>query len=228
MGTIWHDLLHLFFPRLCLLCQEPLVEGEEEICLRCLSDLPRTRFDSAYQNPVTYLFLGKVEIEKAYAFLHYEKGGRVQAWIHALKYHNRKQAGFLLGRLCALAYSEIGGFEGVDVLLPVPLHPRKQRLRGYNQAEWIARGISSIVTLPIDTTTLCRTRATDTQTHRHLYQRWKNVHDVFALTDPLSLQGKHILLIDDVITTGSTLAACVEALSHIPGARVSVLGMGLA
>lgn len=229
MTTIWHDLLHLFFPDLCLLCRKPLVEGEEEICLHCLADLPRTGFDRTDpRNPVAALFLGKVEIENASAFLRYEKGGHVQSLIHDLKYHHGKKAGMLLGRLAALDYLESGGFEGVDLLLPVPLHPQKQRRRGYNQAEWIAKGIASVVPLPIDTTSLRRIRKTDTQTHRPLYQRWKNVQDVFTLTDRASLQNKHVLLVDDVITTGSTLAACAETLLKAPGIRVSVFGIGVA
>lgn len=225
---IWHDLLPLFFPNLCLLCGEPLVEGEEQICLRCLSDLPRTGFGYADRNRVAGLFFGKVNITYATAFLHYEKGSHVQHLIHTLKYRDNKKAGFLLGRLAALAYLESGLFDEIDLLLPVPLHPQRLRRRGYNQAEWIARGINSVTHLPIDTTSLRRDKKTDTQTRRHVYQRWENVQDIFALSPLASLTGKHILLIDDVITTGSTLGACAETLLTLPEVKVSVLGIGVA
>ncbi len=228
MKKLWNDLLNLFFPHLCLLCKTPLVEGEEHICLKCLCDLPRTGYDFREENPATYLFAGKAPRYRAAAFLHYEKGGHVQQLIHALKYYDNYEIGYYLGRLMGQYYQEALLTDLPDVLLPVPLHPKKQRKRGYNQAEWIARGVNDILNLPIDTTSCRRTKETDTQTRKQVYERWENVQDIFTLSDSTALAGKHILLIDDVITTGSTLAACAQTLLTIPNTRVSVLAVAIA
>lgn len=228
MTTIFSSLLNLFFPRLCLLCKVPLVEGEDQLCLQCLCDLPRTRYASIDNNPMIQLFIGKTDITHAAAFLYYEKGGKVQQLIHLLKYHGNKEIGFRLGYLAAQEYLLRGLFNGIDLLMPVPLHPRKKKKRGYNQSESIARGINSLLNLPIDTTSLYRTKQTDTQTQKQVYDRWLNVQKTFSVIHPNKLQNKHILLIDDVITTGSTLEACAESLLSIPGVKVSLLVIAIA
>ena len=218
MRKIFNDLLHLFFPKLCMLCQTPLVGGEEHICLKCLCDLPRTGHNFLEENPATYLFGGKVPVYHAAAFLHYEKGGHVQQLIHSLKYHDNREIGFRLGRMAGLRYQKAILSDRPDLLLPVPLHPKKRKQRGYNQSEWIARGLNS----------LRRTKETETQTHKQTYDRWLNMQNIFSVVDREVLAGKHILLIDDVITTGSTIGACAEALLTIPGVRVSVLAIAMA
>lgn len=228
MRKIFNDLLHLFFPKLCMLCQTPLVGGEEHICLKCLCDLPRTGHNFLEENPATYLFGGKVPVYHAAAFLHYEKGGHVQLLIHSLKYHDNREIGFRLGRMAGLRYQKAILSDRPDLLLPVPLHPKKRKQRGYNQSEWIARGLNTLLKLPIDTTSLRRTKETETQTHKQTYDRWLNMQDIFSVVDSEALAGKHILLIDDVITTGSTIGACAEALLTIPGVRVSVLAIAMA
>lgn len=228
MRKIFNDLLHLFFPKLCMLCQMPLVGGEEHICLKCLCDLPRTGHNFLEENPATYLFGGKVPVYHAAAFLHYEKGGHVQQLIHSLKYHNNREIGFRLGRMAGLRYQKAILSDRPDLLLPVPLHPKKRKQRGYNQSEWIARGLNTLLKLPIDTTSLRRTKETETQTHKQTYDRWLNMQDIFSVVDREALAGKHILLIDDVITTGSTIGACAEALLTIPGVQVSVLAIAMA
>lgn len=211
-----------------MLCQTPLVGGEEHICLKCLCDLPRTGHNFLEENPATYLFGGKVPVYHAAAFLHYEKGGHVQLLIHSLKYHDNREIGFRLGRMAGLRYQKAILSDRPDLLLPVPLHPKKRKQRGYNQSEWIARGLNTLLKLPIDTTSLRRTKETETQTHKQTYDRWLNMQDIFSVVDSEALAGKHILLIDDVITTGSTIGACAEALLTIPGVRVSVLAIAMA
>lgn len=226
MMTILNDLLNLFFPRLCLVCTNPLVKGEEHICLHCLNDLPHIHFTDLENNPVAQLFLGKIPFISASAFLVYEKGGHVQKLIHALKYHDNKELGFYLGRLAALHYLSTEIFTNVDVLLPVPLHPRKQKQRGYNQSEWISKGISSITGIPVDTSTLLRSQKTESQTHKTIFERWENVQDIFILNKHIPLlPNRHILLIDDVITTGSTLCSCAEVLLKTPGTQISLFGI---
>ena len=232
MRKIWNDLLGLFFPRLCLLCRNPLVEGEEHICLKCLCDLPYTRFCEYENNAVAQLFAGQIPVVAATALLYFEQGGRVQTLIHALKYHDNRELGYYLGRQAALDLSgEEKNFfapvtgRPIDYLIPVPLHPHKQRQRGYNQSEWIAEGIRSVCHIPVDTTAICRIRSNETQTHKQLYERWGNVQDIFALKATGHLEGKHVLLVDDVITTGSTLGVCAETLLTIPGIHISILGI---
>lgn len=228
MKQILNDLLCLFYPRLCLLCKTPLIKGEEQICLSCLSGLPLTRFGQTTDNPVAQLFIGKIPFTDASAFLYFEKEGHVQTLIHTLKYKDNKELGYQLGRMAALEYQKAGQFASADLLLPVPLHPRRLRQRGYNQAEWIARGISSVWHLPIDTTSVRRIKQTETQTHKQVYERWENVQNTFELTDAEKLQGKHVLLIDDVITTGSTIEACANTIASISGTQVSLLGIAVA
>lgn len=211
-----------------MLCQTPLVGGEEHICLKCLCDLPRTGHNFLEENPATYLFGGKVPVYHAAAFLHCEKGGHVQQLIHSLKYHDNREIGFRLGRMAGLRYQKAILSDRPDLLLPVPLHPKKRKQRGYNQSEWIARGLNTLLKLPVDTTSLRRTKETETQTHKQTYDRWLNMQDIFSVVDREALAGKHILLIDDVITTGSTIGACAEALLTIPGVRVSVLAIAMA
>lgn len=225
---ILHDLLALFFPRLCLLCGELLVDGEKCLCLSCIYKLPRTNYHLRPFNPAEQLFTGKVEIEKATAYLHYEKGGKVQQLIYAIKYKGEKEAGFQLGRQAALALHEKGFFEGIDLLLPVPLHSQRQKKRGYNQAEWIARGIASVCLLPIENKALARIRKTNTQTHKNVFDRWTNVQNIFSVKSEEPLIGKHVLVIDDVLTTGATIGACANCLSAIEGIRISILTLSIA
>ena len=229
MPTIWNDLLDLFYPNLCKLCGKKLIEGEELICLRCLCDLPHTGFHKRPDNPVEQLLAGKVPIEHGTAFLHYEKGGKTQRLMHSLKYYDHPEIGFLLGRQAARELlSDRSPLCEVDLLIPVPLHPHKKKKRGYNQSERIAAGINSILAVPVCTNCVTRITQTDTQTHRSVYDRWQNVCSIFSVTNPEALKNKHILLIDDVITTGATITACAQALQKVPGIRISVLALSVA
>ena len=178
---ILNDLLNLFYPRLCLLCQTPLVEGEEHICLHCSEHLPYTHFTDTKANPVCLLFREKISLVAATALLHFQKGGNGQKLIHSLKYHGNKKLGYELGRRAAMVYQETGLFDSVDLLLPVPLHPERMRKRGYNQSEWIARGIQSATGIAIDTTSLSRIQKTESQTRKQLFERPENVEDIFRL-----------------------------------------------
>lgn len=228
MKTILNDLLNLFYPRLCLLCQAPLMEGEEHICLRCSNHLPYTHFTDMETNPVCRLFQEKVSFVAATALLHFRKGGSGQKLIHSLKYHGNKKLGYELGRMAATVYRETGLFDTVDLLLPVPLHPKRMRQRGYNQSEWIARGIRSVTGIAIDTSSLSRVKKTESQTRKQIFERSENVENIFRLENAGALKNKHVLLLDDVITTGSTISACAEAMKAISGIRISILGIAVA
>ncbi|MDR1201460.1 MAG: ComF family protein [Tannerellaceae bacterium] len=221
------NFIHLFFPRLCILCKTPLIQEEKQICLSCLCDLPLTNFHADENNPVFQLFIGKVDIVNATAWLHYEKGAKVQRLIHSFKYYSNRDLAYQLGRQMGLSLQSYINQE-IDLLIPVPLHRKRQRKRGYNQSEWICRGLASVVHIPVCTSGLQRKTTSSTQTNKSLYARWTNVQHLFALGDKHDLENKHILLVDDVITSGSTLCMCAETLLVVPGIKISILALASA
>ncbi|MDR1402433.1 MAG: ComF family protein [Tannerellaceae bacterium] len=222
------NFIHLFFPRLCLLCRTPLIQEEKHICLDCLCDLPLTNFHTNENNPVFQLLTGKVDIVSATAWLHYEKGAKVQRLVHSFKYYNNKNIAYQLGRQMGLSLHSYIINQKIDCLIPVPLHKKRRRQRGYNQSEWICKGLASVIHIPVCTNGLQRKTASDTQTKKSLYARWTNVQQLFVLNDKQDLEGKHILLIDDVVTSGSTLGMCVKTLQEVSGIKISILALAAA
>lgn len=225
MWTRMYDLLYLFFPRFCLYCGKRLNEDEQFLCLHCFCELPRTHYHRRTDNPAMRLFAGFNQIDEIAAFLFFEKDGNVQHLVHALKYHDNKQLAKYLGKIAALEMKADGIFAHIDMLIPVPLHPRKERKRGYNQAEWIAKGIEQVYHCPINKDLIIRNVNTVTQTRKTIYERNLNVEEIFSVTNAAALSGKHILLIDDVITTGATLRACINALNVVPDLRISIFAL---
>lgn len=167
-------------------------------------------------------------IEKAAAFTYYNKGSRIRKLIHNLKYKGIKEIGYELGRIYGLSLKSSGFTEDIDLIIPVPLHPSKERLRGFNQSEIISQGIADVTGLAVDTDSLARITISATQTKRSRYERWTNVESIFKVTDPQLITGRHILLVDDVITTGSTIESCANELLKIEGVRVSVAAIAYA
>lgn len=198
------------------------------LCLKCLSGLPRTQFHLRKDNIVECNFWGKIPVEHATSFLYYAKGGNVRQLLYELKYHGNQEVGEVMGRMMASELMCSHFFDGIDLIVPVPLHQRKKRLRGYNQSECLARGVSVVTGIPMDNKVVIRSRYTDTQTHKGQYARWENVRNLFACIFPDSLEGKHLLLVDDVLTTGATVVSCADAFRGIPGLRISVLTLALA
>lgn len=227
MKKILINFIHLFFPKLCVICKNPLIQAEEQICLECLCDLPQTNFHFNENNPVFQLFMGKVDIVNATAWLYYEKGGKAQQLAHSFKYYRNKDLAYQLGRQMGVSLQSYIN-ENIHWLIPVPLHKKRLRQREYNQSEWICKGLASIVHIPINTNSLHRKTASGTQTDKSVYARWTNVQHKFTLKDTQSLEGKHILLVDDVVTSGSTLCMCVETLMTIPNIKVSILAFATA
>lgn len=228
MMNILTDLWRLLFPQCCQLCGKRLSHGERVLCSACLAGLPRTHFHRKKENAVERNFWGKFPIERATSFLYYTKGGDVRQLLYELKYHGNKEVGEVMGRIMAAELLSSRFFEGVDLIIPVPLHWRKERQRGYNQSECVARGISDITALPVYTHLMVRDRYTETQTHKGQYERWENVRNLFVCSSPELLENKHVLLVDDVLTTGATIVSCADALHNISGLRVSVLTLALA
>ena len=216
------DLLWLVYPELCAACGKPLNTGEQCLCSSCRFRLPKTNFHLEAENPIVKQFWGKVKIEAAASYYLFTKGEKVQNLIHELKYKKRKDIGVFLGELYGYDLKKTHIFSSVQSIVPVPLHPSKLRKRGYNQSECFAEGLSKSMEISLDTTSLIRSTATQTQTRKHRYERFENVGNVFAVAEPEHVIGKHVLLVDDVITTGSTLVACTEALLQQPGTKVSI------
>lgn len=222
------DLLWLVYPELCVSCDKPLNTGEKCLCTSCRFHLPKTNFHLEEVNPIIKHFWGKVKVEAAAAYFLFTKGEKVQHLIHQLKYRKRKDIGVFLGELYGYDLKKSAVFSTVDVIIPVPLHPKKLRKRGYNQSECFAEGLSQSLKVPYDVRSLKRKKETQTQTRKHRFERFENVNNVFSVTKPEQLKGKHILLVDDVITTGSTLVACAEALLAVPGTKVSIVAIAYA
>ena len=219
------DLLNLLYPLQCLACRKNLHQNETLICLDCLFHLPKTNFHNDSNNAVCQLFWGRAEVEMATAFLFFTKSGRVQHLIHQLKYSKKPGIGVYLGKLFGKDLLKSPNFQQIDVIIPVPLHPKRTKVRGYNQSEKISDGLSQTMKIPVDTTSFVRRTNTETQTRKNRFSRWENVKEVFSVEDENALKNKHILLVDDVITTGATIESCIRKLTAIEGTRVSVVSL---
>ena len=225
---LWDDFISLLFPRICYACGNHLMRNESLICTECYVVIPRTNYHNDADNPVAQLFWGRCLLEKAAAFSYYNKGSRIRNLIHNLKYKGIREIGYELGRIYGLSLEASGFTKDIDLIIPVPLHPAKERVRGFNQSETISHGIADVVHLPVDIRSLARITVSATQTKRSRYERWTNVEGIFHVIDAESIRGKHILLIDDVITTGSTIESCTNELLKIEGVKVSVAALAFA
>jgi competence protein ComFC len=223
-----NDFFKLIFPVTCAACGKVLIKNERVICVSCNYTLPRTNFHYDQNNPVSQIFWGRIRIENATAFYFFNKGSKFRHLLHELKYNNRKDIGLELGRIFGYELSPVEGFSQVDMVIPVPLHRKKLKKRGFNQSEYIARGISEALNKPLDVLSIVRSVNSSTQTRKTRYDRWLNVEGIFTVINPDILCGKHILLVDDVITTGATLEACATEILKIEGTKVSVAVLAVA
>jgi len=223
-----NDLLSVIFPDLCVGCGKRRYRNEKLICLSCLSSLPLTHFHKDLNNPVHKIFWGRVNIEFASAFLFFSVKGIVQHMIHQLKYKGNKDIGIFLGSLYGDILKNEALFSSIDCIVPVPLHPEKLKKRGYNQSEMIALGLSQAMKKPVDTTGFTRSVHTESQTKKGRYKRWENVDSIFKIAADGVFEGKHILLVDDVITTGATIEACAHEILKEKGAKVTVVALACA
>lgn len=222
LNSYIEGLLHLFFPKTCLICSQTLLQAEKTLCYRCVAMLEPSRYQNFIDNEIVNIFEGNVSVDFATAGFRYHKQGILQQLIFQFKYHHHKEIGVILGR--QMGYElENTPFEMVDFLIPVPLHRKKQRRRGYNQSEWIAKGIAEALGKEVRTDVLSRVVYTVSQTRKSREERFANMKQVFALKNANEIRAKHVLLVDDVVTTGSTLIGCAEALiEKVEDVRISV------
>jgi len=228
MTDLLHNLVNMFYPNMCILCGHLLIRNEQFLCLHCHCNIPKTNFHTRKGNPVRDLFSGYTQVNEATSYLFFEKEGTTQKMIHSLKYNGNTALATYLGRLAAFELKAAGVFASIDTIIPVPLHPKKEKKRGYNQSECIAKSFASIYGCNVDAKLLQRKTYTQSQTLKSIYDRHINVENIFEPTDPTRLYGKHILLIDDVITTGATISSCIDALLSVPDITISIFSLSIA
>ncbi|WP_345950524.1 phosphoribosyltransferase family protein [Mucilaginibacter sp. PAMB04274] len=221
-NTYLGNFLNLLFPRLCQACRASLLGTEDLLCTHCLYDLPYTNFASQPGNIVAQQFWGKVNVQFAYALLYFEKGGKVQHLIHQFKYKDMPAIGNKLGNIAGEQLIVNPSLGTVDYIIPVPLHKNRLRERGYNQSARFAQGLADKLSAPALENNLVRLVKTSTQTRKSRFERHENMKQVFAVLKPEQLAGKHILLVDDIVTTGSTLEACAQELLKVQGLTLSI------
>lgn len=227
--SFWHRLLDLISPRLCVVCGQRLTVSEETLCTRCNLHLPRTDFHlDPYENEMAKLFWHQIPIERATALFYYEAHAETANILYELKYKDHPEIGEVMGRLMAKELKPSGFFDGIDGIVPIPLAKKRQRQRGYNQSLEIARGVSEITSLPIYNKVVRRIAFEGSQTNKDRWERNENVENVFELTDETAINGKHLLIVDDVVTTGATVLACAKELCKAPNVKFSVLALGFA
>ncbi|HET8828672.1 MAG TPA: phosphoribosyltransferase family protein [Pelobium sp.] len=224
LGKYLSDFGSLFFPEICQACGTSLSQHESHFCTVCLHHFPYTNFHLDVDNRLAKQFWGRVNINSAAAFLYFNKGGQVQNIMHQLKYNNQPQVGVAIGNLYAQQLKEISIYQKAEAILPVPLHPHKLEKRGYNQSEEFAIGLSEILEIPVYTDVLTRDAERDSQAKQNRSYRFDNMQKVFsAKSNGIALE--NVLLVDDTITTGATLEACVIALQEVGVKNIAIVGI---
>jgi ComF family protein len=216
------DFLHLFFPHLCAGCGSDLLKKDQSICIQCYTSLPETNFAATPANPIEQLFYGRLRVQEAMSAYYFTKHSVLQNMIHAFKYTGHKECGRQLGKWMGLQLQQSKRFRHIDYLVPMPLYPERFHRRGYNQATLLCEGMATVTEIPIHEQLVARIKPTATQTKKGRTERWKNVSDSFALIQDSSIANQHLLLVDDVITTGASLEACGTRLSELPGIKLSI------
>ena len=220
---LFKNIINLLFPRTCAGCGNILLEGEDTVCTTCRFLLPKTGYEMHLDNPLAQIFYGQMPFHAVTAEFFFSKTGKVQHLIHGLKYHHCRENGIFLGQEIGKSLLKAPDYQGVDFIIPIPLHPKKEKTRGYNQSHVIAEGISEIMNIPIAEKCLVRSVFTDTQTKKSREERYQNVKDIFEVKNEEKLAGKHVLLVDDVLTTGATLMSAGKALMQVESIKISVV-----
>ena len=216
------SLLHLAFPHICEGCGSDALPPSHALCTRCLATLPETHFHRIRGNPVERIFWGRLPIDFASAQYYFTRDSVIQRLMHGLKYEGQKELGLFLGRMMGQSLLTASLIATVDALVPLPLHPAKEQKRGYNQATVLCEGMAEVLKKPVLRSLVGRKVQTETQTKKGRAERWNNMDGKFALRDPSGAAGRHLLLVDDVLTTGATIEACGRALLEGADTRLSV------
>ena len=216
-----NGLLHLFYPQICFGCGSDTLDQSMPLCNACIKGLPYTEFFSIEENPVEKIFWGRVQVQSAGALLFFTKDSLVQTLMVQLKYHHNKKVGILFGELIGAAIITASSFKTIDLLVPIPIRKTKLNTRGYNQSQVICMGIEQVCKIPIGNY-LSKKRSTSTQTKKDRNSRLQSIPDLFTLTHPEKLKGKHVLIVDDVLTTGATIEAAVHCLRTAQPASISI------
>jgi ComF family protein len=219
---ILEDFVSLFYPRYCRGCHNSLVQGEELICTQCLLEMPKSNYHLYRENPFYQKFRGRLPVRHVMTLYKFVKESRVQQVLHNLKYKQQPELGEMLGRIYGHDLLQAEFRTSFDLIIPVPLHDSRRRIRGYNQSEEFGKGLSNVLELPCDDTFMMRKAKTETQTHKTKLSRWENVERMFHVVKPEPIAKKRILLVDDVVTTGATLEACGRALLDAECSELSI------
>lgn len=223
----FQNLFNIFYPNTCVSCDSQLLDQEQFICLECRLDLPYIDNKDYIKNDVFHIFEGRVPIVKGASFLHYTQTGKTKSMIHQLKYKGNQQIGDFIGKWFGKTLSDSHQFDDIDYIIPVPLHPKKLRKRGYNQLTTFGKSLETVLNTSYCDTILKRVSSSKTQTLKKRLERFTNQDSKFTLENESTLKNKHILLIDDVITTGATLEACCTELLKIEGLKISIASIAL-
>lgn len=221
LKEIKDSFLHLLFPHVCTGCGSDILNEESVLCMRCIDAMPETNFEMYANNPVEKTFWGRLPLVAATAQFYFTKESLMQQLMHQFKYKRNKELGLQLGRIMGEKIKASARFEA-DALIPLPLFPAKEKRRGYNQATVLCEGMAETMNIPVLDKVIIRPQHTETQTKKGRIERWKNMEGKFILPDPGSIRHKHLLLVDDVITTGATLEACGNELLKAEGVQLSV------
>lgn len=225
---IFNSFIDTLFPRICPVCNNVLLSHEKHICTKCRIDIPITRYHMQEFNAMEQLFAGKTPIEKAVGYFFYEKGNPYSNILHNIKYRNNPQLGQYVAKLFAQELLSRDIFRDIDCIIPVPLHHRKKIQRGYNQSEYIAKGFSEVFDIPVHNNIIIAHKSHESQTNKGIYERWLNTQNIFSAQDTQVLENKHVLIVDDVVTTGATLLSATLTIASVPNIKISLATLGVA
>jgi ComF family protein len=227
LKEITDSFLHLLFPHICSGCGSDILSEESELCMRCIDAMPETNFEKYTNNPVEKMFWGRLNLENATAQFYFTKESMMQQLMHQFKYKSNKELGLQFGLIMGEQLLKSGRF-GADALIPLPLFPDKERRRGYNQAKVLCDGMAEVMHIPVLNNVVSRPQHTETQTKKGRIERWKNMEGKFIVSNPDAISNKHVLLVDDVITTGATLEACGNELLKAGNVKLSLASLCVA
>lgn len=222
------SLVNLFFPKVCLACKRALNDNEDIICISCRHDLPVTNFHFNNDQTVLKVFYGRATVENATSLLRFDKKSIAQHLIHQLKYKGHEEIGGLLGDWLGNELKTCEGYNKIDIVIPVPLHDKKLKTRGYNQVAKFAQQIAKSLNVQYVDDALLKVTNTTSQVNKKRFARWNHNEELFTLKNSKAIEGKHILLVDDIITTGATLEACTQVLNQSKNIKISIASMAIA